>query len=93
LSIVEEIDKNSSIIENTNIQNPKLDTSNSGLIKELDLQNVNEVVEGLAEQFNRKENKETVSDKNLELPTNHNTNVNPKTIKKLHNSPDLENTI
>jgi hypothetical protein len=93
LNNVEEIDKNPSIIENTNILNPKLDTSNSRLIEELDSQNVNKVVEDLAEQFNREENTEILSDKSLELPTNQNTNVNPKTIENLHNAPDLENTM
>jgi len=90
---LEEIVTNPSIIEVTNIQNDELSTGNNGLIGESDLQNVNEVIEGLAEQFNRKKNKEIISDKNLELPTNQNTNVNPETIKKLHNLPDLENTI
>jgi hypothetical protein len=90
---LEEVATSPSIIKITNIQNDELSTSNDGLIKELDSQNVNKVVEALDEQFNKKKSKEIVSDKRLELPTNQNTDVNPKTIKKLYNSPDLENTI
>jgi hypothetical protein len=90
---LEEVATSPSIIKITNIQNNKLSTSNDGLIKELDSQNVNKVVKALDEQFNKKKSEEIVSDKSLELPTNQNTDVNPKTIKKLHNSPDLENTI
>jgi hypothetical protein len=90
---LEEVATSPSIIKITNIQNDELSTSNDGLIKELDSQNVNKVVEALDEQFNKKKSEEIVSDKRLKLPTNQNTDVNPKTIKKLYNSPDLENTI
>jgi len=56
----------------------------------LNSQNVNEVIEDLTEQLNKKENKETTSHKNLELTTNQNDDVSSKAIENLSNNSELE---
>jgi hypothetical protein len=82
---VEEIAKNASIVENTNIPNAELSTGNTELIKELNSQNVNQEVEGIAEQFNKKENKEIKLNKNPELTVNENVNISSETITQSPN--------
>jgi len=90
---LEKVVNNPSITENTNIKNDQLSTSNNGVVKELNSQNVNEIVEDLTEQLNKKENKDTISHKNLELATNHSADVNPKTIENLSNNSELNGVI
>jgi len=92
-SKVEKITKNPDIIEITNIENDELSTSNNAVVKELNSQNVNEIVEDLNEQFNKKENKETTSHKNLDLATNQSADVSSKTTENLSNNSELEGVI
>jgi len=87
---VEEIAKNASIVENTNIPNAELSTGNTELIKELNSQNVNQEVEGIAEQFNKKENKEIKLNKNPELTVNENVNISSETITQSPNKTRWE---
>jgi len=87
---LEEVVNNPSITENTNVEDNELNTSNNGVVKELNSQNVNKVLEDLNKQLNKKENKETTSHKNLELATNQSDDVSPKTIENLSNNSELK---